>query len=182
MKRISMTFLLMACLFFSSAQPSRELRTALKGDFRYQFATAEGYRTHFFGGGISAERHFGRHNLTFGFTANYLKRTDEIVDTLLALDDVWYFSLSIRHYYGMPLNGLYVGFVGGLGFPAEDGVYRDLCYQLGYQFLRGKLLFDMNTQIGLAGYDTYEYTPEFKILYAFSGFVWKAGISAGIGF
>ena len=182
MKMTGKVTLLTVCLFLSNALLAQEPRTALKGDFRYQFATSEGYRTHFLGGGITAERHFGRHNLTFGFTANYLKRTDEIVDTVLALDDVWYFSLSLRHYYGAPLSGPYVGFVGGLGFPAEDGVYRDLCYQMGYQLLRGKLLFDINTQIGLAGYDTYEYTSDFKILYAFSGFVWKAGISAGIGF
>lgn len=182
MKKIGTILLLMTCLILANTALAQELRTALKGDFRYQFATSEGYRTHFLGGGVSAERHFSRYNITFGLTANYLKRIDEIVDTSLALDDVWYFSLAFRYYYGRPLSGPYVGFVGGLGFPANEGVYRDLCYQMGYQLMPGKFLIDLNTQIGLAGYDTHDYTPDYTILYAFSGFVLKAGISVGIGF
>lgn len=182
MKKINTILLPVLCLVIANTTLAQEPQTALKGDFRYQFATSEGYTTHFLGGGISAERHFSRYNLTFGLTANYLKRIDEIVDTSLALDDVWYFSLNFRYYYGQVLSGTYVGFAGGLGFPANEGVYRDLCYQMGYQLMRGKLIIDLNTQIGLAGYDTHDYTPDYTILYAFSGFVLKAGISAGIGF
>lgn len=182
MDKTGYAILIMTCLVFSSTAIAQEPKTALKGDFRYQFATSEGYRVNLLGGGISAERHVSRYNITLGLTANYFSRTDEIVDTALTLDDVWYFSLGLRYYYGKALSGMYVGFVGGLGLPANEGVYRDICYQLGYQFIHGRLLLDLNTQIGLAGYDIREYTPEYDILYAFSGFVLKAGISAGIGF
>lgn len=181
MKNFNIALVIIASVFLFNTALAQEPQLVLKANLASSFATSEGHRLHTIGPGAMIEKYFGFGNNSFFFTVHYMQRTDEVVEELSGLDDIWHYSLGFRHYFEKRLSGLYGGISYALGWPSEPGVTNDLCCHVGYQLIKGKFAMDFNTQLGIGHFKSGARGSGADLFFHYSGIVFRTGLGIGIG-
>lgn len=179
MKKQTAVAMIIAGVFMLNVVSAQTPNTALKVGGVHQFASFEGYRTHSWGFGASAEKLIGYSRKSVVFTFNYLTRSDD--GPISIYDNVYYFAIGGRQYasYEQPMHGPYLGFLFGVGIP-DGGTYWDFDFTLGYQLVKNKIVVDLNTAIGFCSFNYREDTIVGSFYYYFPGFVFRPGLSIGV--